>query len=374
MPAWAAGLTSASAFGDEQARLGGVWTLLGLTTDIPRDQDWLRTTVGGRSVFVQRFGEELRAFENVCMHRYYPLRTGDRGNGVVRCGFHHWQYNAEGLAVGIPKCKEMFGVTPRELDARLTPLEVATCGALIFGRFPGEAGGDSLERWLGDAFPILEAVCTPPRAPRLIHTPIRANWKLPYHISLDDYHIVAVHADTFGKDGYLPADVPRYYRLGAHSAYFYGGDEDGVTRMADECRRGVYRPPAYRIFQLFPNLLVLHVQAGPVWYVIIQQYVPVAPDRCLSRAWFFPLAFTPEDRTPFHALFRRVAAPFVRLAFPLYMRKIFREDNVVCEALQEVAGQIPGDPVLSRHETRIGWFEEAYAAMMGGAGLPPTRS
>ena len=43
-----------------------------------------------------------------------------------------------------------------------------------------------------------------------------------FHISLDDYHIVAVHRDTFGKQGYLDNEVVRYYRFGWHSAYFYG--------------------------------------------------------------------------------------------------------------------------------------------------------
>ena len=100
-----------------------------------KDGDWFRATLGRRGVFVQRFGEELRGFENVCVHRFFPLRVENKGNGPIRCGFHHWQYNKDGLAVGIPKCKELFGITPRELGARLRTIDVAVCGSLIFGRF-----------------------------------------------------------------------------------------------------------------------------------------------------------------------------------------------------------------------------------------------
>jgi phenylpropionate dioxygenase-like ring-hydroxylating dioxygenase large terminal subunit len=121
-PAWARALVDPAAFEYEQAQLAQVWTLLGSTTDVPNDGDWFRTTLGGRSVFVQRFGDTLRGFENLCAHRFYPLRTADTGNGVIRCGFHHWQYNEEGRAIGIPICKEMFGRTPRELFARLNPV------------------------------------------------------------------------------------------------------------------------------------------------------------------------------------------------------------------------------------------------------------
>lgn len=129
-PAWARSLIDPASFEHEQTRLGQIWTLLGVATDVANDGDWFRTVLGGRSIFVQRFGEDLRGFENVCAHRFYPLRTKDKGNGLIRCGFHHWQYSKDGLAVGIPKCQELYGVSPRELDARLKPVEIATYGSL----------------------------------------------------------------------------------------------------------------------------------------------------------------------------------------------------------------------------------------------------
>jgi phenylpropionate dioxygenase-like ring-hydroxylating dioxygenase large terminal subunit len=367
-PDWARSLSDPEVFAEEQRRLGRFWTFLGVTTDLRKDGDWIRATLGGRSVFVQRFGDTLRGFENVCLHRFYPLRTEDKGNGPVRCGFHHWQYNEEGVAVGIPKCKDMFGVGPREMDVRLAPVEIATCGILVFGRFAGEGETETLEESLGDAFTILSAICNPRRAPRRILTPIAANWKLLYHITLDDYHLVAVHPSTFGKGGYLPTEAPRYYRIGKHSAYFYDGRDGDVERMAEECRQGTYHPGLYRIFQLFPNLLVLHVDAGLSWYVILQQYVPVAHDRSLSRSWFFPVPFAPVDRSWLRGLARKIAEPYVPWVLPFFMRRIFSEDNGVCEGIQTVAGQIGGFPILGRHETRIEWFEEVYEnAVRGGS-------
>jgi phenylpropionate dioxygenase-like ring-hydroxylating dioxygenase large terminal subunit len=371
-PNWARALADQAAFEQEQARLETIWTLLGLTTDIPNEGDWFRAKLGGRSVFVQRFGDSLRGFENVCAHRFYPLRTEDKGSGPIRCGFHHWQYNKDGLAVGIPKCQEMFGVTPRELNARLTPIEIATCGILIFGRFPSAEHGETLQESFGEAFPILEAMWTLKRAPYSIKTDIAANWKLLFHITLDDYHIVAVHPDTFGKNGYLPLEAVRYFRLGQHSAYFYGGDDNEIKKMADECRRGDYRPANYRIFQFFPNLLALHVEAAMNWYVLIQQYVPVAPGRTLSRSWFFPAPFPPADRSWLHGLLRSIVSPFVPFVLPFYIRKIFSEDNGVCEQMQTIAHQIKGFPILGRHERRIAWFEDVYAKVMAGA--PPEHS
>ncbi len=367
---WARRYTDPALFQLEQARLGTTWTLLGLDTDLPNDGDWIRATLGGRSVFVQRFGSTLHAFENVCAHRFFPLRTEDRGNGVIRCGFHHWQYNKEGLAVGIPKCKEMFGATPREVDARLTPVDIARCGALIFGRLTGRKGsgaGDpgTLEEYLGPGFPILEAMTRVTSAPGLMTFPIAANWKLGCNIALDDYHLVAVHPDTFGKGGYLTSDMVRYYRFGAHSAYFFAGKEGALEEMAAACEAGTYRPEGFRTFHIFPDVIVAHIDAAGTPWVVMQRYVAEAVDRTVLRTWSFPASLPAPDRGPLRGMIRRLAAPWLHIAAARTTRKITREDNEVCERLQSVATQAEGRARLARHEERIAWFEEAYAARVG---------
>src|SRR5215467_8090535 len=113
---WARSLVDPTAFALEQARLAHVWTFLGLAHDLARDGDWMTASLGTRSVFVQRFGDELRGFENVCAHRFHPLRTGERGNGPLVCGFHHWRYDKDGRAIGIPACEQTFGMVSRALD------------------------------------------------------------------------------------------------------------------------------------------------------------------------------------------------------------------------------------------------------------------
>ena len=82
---WTRPIVDPTAFAEEQRRLASVWTFLGMTSDAGKDGDWFRASIATRSVFVQRFGTELRGFENVCAHRFMPLRNADRGNGPVVC-------------------------------------------------------------------------------------------------------------------------------------------------------------------------------------------------------------------------------------------------------------------------------------------------
>jgi phenylpropionate dioxygenase-like ring-hydroxylating dioxygenase large terminal subunit len=363
--AWAQAAASPEVFAREQERLGHAWTLVTTTWDLPHENSWIRTRLGGRSVFIQRFGDRIRGFENQCAHRSFPIRTTDRGAGPVVCGFHHWRYDEDGLARGIPVCLDVFGKAPRALGARLCALEVETCGALVFARFPGARATQSLEAYLGPAYPILAAFCPGQAQPRRVAGEIAANWKFAMQISMDDYHLVAVHPTTFGKNGYLKMEHVNYHRFGDHSAFFTDGFAGGLDKMAADCRENAYYPHGYRILHLFPGLAVNHFHAfrlGPIgfWYVLVLSYTPLAHDRSAVRAWYFPSPFEPRTGVLRDAV-RALTRPFLNRIIARYVRRVLAEDHAVCEAMQPHAAQVDRPPLLGRQETRVGWFEEAYA-------------
>jgi hypothetical protein len=49
-PVWARSLVDPESFENEQIRLGQMWTLLGVATDVANDGDWFRTILGARSI------------------------------------------------------------------------------------------------------------------------------------------------------------------------------------------------------------------------------------------------------------------------------------------------------------------------------------
>jgi phenylpropionate dioxygenase-like ring-hydroxylating dioxygenase large terminal subunit len=368
---WARAMTDPQAFRREQERLSHVWTFLGLTSDVARDGDWFRASLATRSVFVQRCGDELRGFENRCAHRGYPLRTADKGNGPIVCGFHHWRYDQAGRALGIPLCEELYGVIPRELDAKLAPIEVATCGSLVFGRFPAPHASESIEDFLGLGFPILKAMSQMPANPVYISNSVKANWKLCLHITFDDYHGPAVHPGTFGKLGYLRRYSITYARFGLHSCSISHPDPQALETMAAECRDGTFRSAYYRIFQIMPTLILSHFRSdGQFWFCVVEQYVPIAHDRSQLRAWLYPAPF-PADRSRRDERTRALTDPIRRLMVAHYFRKIAREDHAVCERTQEIAHQLGEPPIIGALEERIAWFEESYRQLMEGAPSAP---
>ena len=374
---WPDTLVDEAAFRREQARLSRVWTFLGHAADVAKDGDWFRTTLATRSVFVQRFGDRLRAFENSCAHRSFPLRNADKGNGPIVCGFHHWRYNEDGQAVGIPQCLQLFGATPKDIGAALTPVEVATCGPLIFGRFRAAGDDETLEDFLGAGFAVIEALWSIPEATHVMTREVKANWRLCVHITVEEYHVPSVHLPYWGRAGYLRRENIGYFRFGRHSAYITHPDSDGFTRMVAECRARTWRSANYRVLHIFPGFAVSHARADREhWYVSAMQFLPLAPDRTLVRYWSrlspFPSAVEPPwydrwlDR---FGLMRRLRDRVVAY----YTEKINAQDTGVCEKLQTIASQNGVAPILGRLEERIGWFEDAYEAAMtapASAGVP----
>jgi phenylpropionate dioxygenase-like ring-hydroxylating dioxygenase large terminal subunit len=357
---WSRSIVDADAFQHEQRCLAHVWTFLGLTVDVANDGDWITGSIATRSVFVQRFGAELRGFENLCAHRFYPLRHGAKGNGPLICGYHHWQYDSEGRAVGIPHARELFGALPQELGARLNRVELAVCGTLIFGRFPAPGLDQPLEDFLGEGLPFLQAASHIKGHLHFLSYDVEANWRLCVHISLDDYHSPAVHPLSFGREGYLRRNNITYRRFGPHNAFLSTSRADAFESLLERCRKGTYRPTHYSIFNVAPNLFVVLSRIDfAFFYGVILVYDAVRHDRTTLRAWVYPAQF-PIRQLWLRKLTDPVRAPIVSR----FADRIFREDNIVCERLQQAARHMQGLPRLGSLEERIVWFEESYCQLI----------
>ena len=276
---WSREFTDPEVLKAEQEKLGArCWTFLGLTRDLQNDGDWIRADLWGRSVFVQRFRDRLAGFENVCAHRFFPLKTEDKGNGALRCGLHGWMYNAEGEVIGAPMCEELFGKKASELKRPLKSIEIDTCGGLVFGRMPALTGDNTprqtLAEYLGPTKSILRRMTenTTPIG-TLEGVEVAANWKLCYHLTLEDYHIGVAHPKTFSASGFIKYGTYRYFFPYPHSAMFTHEDveERSFVYFQAECAQGRLPRHGYRVFQIFPNLLIaLHWEGNSLYWALFR--------------------------------------------------------------------------------------------------------
>jgi hypothetical protein len=197
--------------------------------------------------------------------------------------------------------------------------------------------------------------------------PVAANWRLSQWISLDEYHLPAVHPDSFrGNQRYIPRELLNYMRFGPNSAYFMA--RSGTLQdWAGLLRDGERDPVAYRMIHLFPDVAIslshrVRVLRQGFRYIYVVRHVALGVDRCVAE--IAVLRAGSEGTGDLLARFVDLFEPLARRVAAWRGRRILREDHVVCETLQAQARQLAGSPVYGAAEARAGWFDEAYAAAM----------
>ena len=179
---------------EEERMWPRVWQLATTTDSLAAPGDHVEFNVGRLSAIVLRDDSgELRAFQNVCMHRGIELCSGS-GSGLteLRCGFHRWCWNLDGSLKEIPSRRD-FGVIDND-DYRLVPVLVDTWGPLVFVNFDTDA--EPLARYLGGApADAAHQDIDSFRCRYEISVSVPANWKTAADGFSETYHVQGLHPE-----------------------------------------------------------------------------------------------------------------------------------------------------------------------------------
>ncbi len=139
--------------GSPETRLESRWFHLCMADDLASPNAFVTTRVGAVPLVAQNIKGRVVAFRNVCTHRFAVIHGEPSGCGPLRCPYHGWSFDADGVPVGLP-----FNPTDFQLEAEgrrrlaLHPASLASCGRLVFVRVAADGespGGPSLEEELG---------------------------------------------------------------------------------------------------------------------------------------------------------------------------------------------------------------------------------
>lgn len=333
------------------------WQFVGLTSDLEQPNDYIAADVGDYSVVVQNFDGELKAFLNVCSHRFSRIRCADTGNGPLRCPYHGWTYNQHGVPTGIPSRPRFSNLKEKIPGLALRPFPLAVCGKFIFVRIAPE--GPSLAEFLGGVAETLEQV-SDGLDTRIDRTEwfIDANWKVVIENTLEAYHVGFVHPTTFKPLGLQGLD----FRFdGAHAAYL-GHIDDAANAPAQRLRSKfssrVFTPDGYFHQLVFPNLLT-STSHGLV--TSVQYHHAIAPGRTRMVSHLFHKA--PDTDA-------KITAGMLDVLYDAARRfnlTTLQEDADICRAVQLGVHQADKPGLLSDEEVRILRFHDAYLARMAPA-------
>jgi phenylpropionate dioxygenase-like ring-hydroxylating dioxygenase large terminal subunit len=79
------------------------WIFAGMTSDFSENNAFVTLNIFGYPVIIQNFNGELKAFENICPHRFNKIQTKAKGTRFFMCSYHNWAFDKNGNVKTLPK-------------------------------------------------------------------------------------------------------------------------------------------------------------------------------------------------------------------------------------------------------------------------------
>ncbi len=323
------------------------WWAVATLDDFPREGDFLTFDHVDGPVILWKKGGEIRAFRNVCAHRFAKLTGKARGHcDCLSCDYHGWEYDEAGTTKRIPDAASFRPLEKGRLG--LTALRVAVVGCIVFLSFDDH--GMPIREWLGDEWQrITDRFGSRARTLWRADIDVPVNWKLVVENNIESYHIGSVHRETLGS---FPVESLCEHQFTDLCSRFTG---PGLGSTWAACRLAVARQIRASIDASYSHSLVYPAFTWLCVDVVsgFQSIVPTGPTSCRMSVRFG--AIQAETVSPVMDLAARVC-----VAGELkFWKRVIHEDLALLPQVQAgiESPRRPGSGLISRREERIVHFQ-----------------
>lgn len=337
------------------------WIFSGLLMEL-NGKTHVGLRVGSTEIILQRDDFGLpRAFLNVCTHRHAQLCEHGRHNGPIRCPYHSWVFDRQGVPTGIPQKLAFPSVVAHPERFQLTEFACEAVGQFIFVRLSTK--GPTLRDFLGTQYDFLERV-TGNISVSLdeFEETVDANWKVVIENSLEGYHVSTVHNKTLGQvDGMSQEQQAAsfFFPDRLHSQLEHAADVDWLKRFMrfdSKIEKWPWRFNHYTHHFIFPNLTITSFLG---YSFHIQKFSPSSIDKTEVHSRTMGFDFSTGSQFG-RALMRKIFDEG-----NLFTHRVFQEDKDICRKVQMGLDQAVRPAILGLViEDRISHFHAAYISCM----------
>ena len=258
------------------------WLLIGRANDISESGDWFTFQILDDPLLIVR-GDDgvIRAFSNVCRHRYMPVMLEDRGNAKrFSCSYHRWTYATDGKLVSAPLMEGSLAFDKAQCALPTYPLEIWR--GFIFVNLDENAA--PLAPTLHEADAMLAHYKDAELVTGFSYDAIwEGNWKLATENGMEFYHHIGLHADTLeeavpakGASMEPPPASGRFTHTRCPFSTKSASTEDELARfIPDDNQFTELEANAAYAIGLFPNISLAMSADFNNWL----SFIPVGPER-----------------------------------------------------------------------------------------------
>lgn len=311
-----------------------------LSQRLKPETPWNAFQLADKQLVIRRTASGLRCHDNVCLHRSAQIFPHGRGSAPMRCGYHGWQYDDNGVVCFTPLADR--GCLVRDKLAAHTTWEQA---GLVWTSLNSKQASCNEQPSMLGAYPVEESVLF--HQGTLEH---KANWKLLVENVVEGYHLSFVHPQSFVPAGYSStAPVDYQFSVSGSEAFTkpHNNPERSAARLFNSDMLG------YRHIYVFPNLF-MSLTNGLVLFVSYFH-----PTSSRETRLEYALLATPTLMKNRPAVISHVQTRAVE-----FTEKVLREDLALLEASQRGLTATRQTHQLQPVEQRVIHFHERYMEKM----------
>lgn len=353
-----------------------LWQFVAPRMLLGKHNAFVRRTIYGVDVVVQNFNGELRAFDNLCLHRQNPLQQEPHGIRPLVCSYHGWGYDADGAVANIPFHDELYRLPQLERDClKLKRYAVECIGNLVFINLSEQPMPMEQQFSMAEVASLCAASELFDSEVLVATFEAKFNWKLAYENLRDSLHPRYVHSKTLAQQVKFQVHMDEAAIAEAHAYHASGSPtrEDHLAKLRSFTGGGLNEPLLhmrhyawhdnverygsddwYLNWLLYPNL---HIASGSGGYsFIIEHHQPISAARTDLTVYY--VTARKKRRYPTSAA--------VLLAHLDGAEKVLREDINIMQAVQ--SGLRAGAPraTLGDYEFANQSVERWYMDVMMG--------
>jgi len=343
---------------ERQALLARCWHFAGMLYELEGTAH-MGVAVAGVELLLQRDREgRPRAFRNVCSHRHSQLCGHGVHHRAVRCPYHGWVYDREGVPVGIPQPQAFPAVVADPAAHRLHEYACEAAGQFVFVRIAPE--GPGLREFLGTEHDFLQRASAGMNGTLSeFSEEVPANWKVLIENSLEGYHVPAVHNQTFMQVDGMQSGIEaaqNFFVEPLHSHMEHAAEPGWLRRFARTMEprigRWAWRFGHYTHHHIFPNLTVTSFMG---YSFHVQVFLPQAVDVTRVHSRTVGVGFDGQDA---------YGEKFIAKIYAdnhAFTARVFEEDGAICARVQAGLAMAERPALFGEGiEDRVRHFHQAY--------------
>lgn len=327
------------------------WIFAAMEDDLPENNMFLTLNVFKYPIVLQNFNGIVKAFENICPHRFNLIQTDTIGKKPFFCQYHSWSFGADGK----PKksaLKHIYDTDSEKFkNACVKNITLEKVGKFYFINISNNP--IPIKEYLGLFYDKLFEISYAISSKFYFDDDLQnVNWKIVVENVIEAYHCPSIHHDTLYGMGFCRiSENNQQYDKGHSVADYPKNDDFKINKSLSYLENRVFKHDTFRHYFIFPNLLISSTEGTSIY---IGNVLPISSDKTTLRKRFYDVNFIQgfQPKNSIHTAFLEMAKTSINT--------ILKEDKEILENIQKNMPFVKHEYILGNKEQRLIYFHNHY--------------